>query len=819
MFTCILSILTITGSTCQAWEADDKMVASAIHAGRNALLEQIDFHDEIEYRQAGEPSKTVVIRGTVKRSRASYIEIDTVGGIGLRIPRRSIIRWTTPGHVKQEMHGHFFGGPSALAAFALVSADVKTTHPALALMIDAMTKDNVDRSGTYVRSLRASVWSALLDRPISRSNRLKYRKLLRDDMAFLNKAMRSGGGYSYTRAQGNDWDNSNTQFANLGLWAGSVGGIEVSNRTWLTIAEHWRKTQQPAGGWAYSFRGRFATGSMTVAGCNSLYIVLDRYYPRADAPYRYFEGIKPRKTIRKQMKAIYEAIEQGDKYLALHRPNISNYYGYELFGLERLGLASGRAVIGGRDWFRQYASQVARHNWGNQVIADAFALIFLVHGQAPILIQKLEHGEEIDDWNYYQRDIHSLTRYMTRTFERLYRWQRIPPTSDLRDFQDAPILYISGTGELDLPGETLERIRRYTERGGTVFLHADRANGKFTRSATAIFERLYRDLDYRFKPLDESHPVYTCHFDCRPKKPRRRHVPFRAIADGPRIHVLLCPVDIAGAWHQARTARYANLFEIMANLRVYVASPYGRLPKRLRADPLAGPDASSLGRLALKRLPHAGNWNAHPGAWQRYTEGLQHRTGIRLVARADAEPPTVDGLIDYDVVHLTTRKMRRLTDETLTAVRAYIQGGGLLLIDAADGRPAGIDAACELFDTIDVGVKSVLLADHPITTGAFAGGRPLTGLETTKAGSSLTRGGAPPPILTRTIDGRIAVLACPFDVIAAVDGHFVWNRSGYRPEATAKIVDNILAWRLAQLIEKEQAALEVRDNGTPRESH
>jgi hypothetical protein len=37
---------------------------------------------------------------------------------------------------------------------------------------------------------------------------------------------------------------------------------------------------------------------------------------------------------------------------------------------------------------------------------------------------------------------------------------------------------------------------------------------------------------------------------------------------------------------------------------------------------------------------------------------------------------------------------------------------------------------------------------------------------------------------------------CPFDVIAGLDGHFIWNRSGYLPESTERMVDNILLWRL-----------------------
>jgi hypothetical protein len=256
----------------------------------------------------------------------------------------------------------------------------------------------------------------------------------------------------------------------------------------------------------------------------------------------------------------------------------------------------------------------------------------------------------------------------------------------------------------------------------------------------------------------------------------------------------------------------------MANVRTYTAPPHGNLPTRLRADPLAGPAAEPRGRLSLCRFDVSAfrrfgvSQIAHPGAWQRFADGLSHRCGIELTVSTTPSPfqgegrgegPTTDDLTGFDVVHLTTRRARQLPAHAIAALRAYLKGGGLLLIDAADGQPAGIAAVSKRVDMIDVGARGVLTADHPIATGAVPGGRPLVNLETTKAGSSLTRGDAPPPILTRTIDGRVAVIACPFDLIAAVDGHFVWNRSGYRPTSTARLVDNILLWRLSQIAPEE----------------
>jgi hypothetical protein len=127
------------------------------------------------------------------------------------------------------------------------------------------------------------------------------------------------------------------------------------------MARHWLETQMSDGGWSYSGSGNhdLPTSSMTVAGCNSLYITLDRFYSRSDYPYTIFEGARPNKKAREAIARVYDAIRRGDSFLRSHPPDTGTFHGYELFGLERLGMASGCGRIGGEDWFEAHAGHVA----------------------------------------------------------------------------------------------------------------------------------------------------------------------------------------------------------------------------------------------------------------------------------------------------------------------------------------------------------------------------------------------------------------------------------------------------------------------------
>ncbi len=785
--------------------ADDaERVQRAIEAGTQALLDRIGDQDVLRYRKGKRNGETTTVRGRVIRDRGATLEFEPENGKRIYICKTLIEEWTRAGYVTPEMAGMHYGGRSALAALALIAAGVKPGHPMAARLLEAMEHDKADGAGTYVHSLRACVWSAILDRSSGSAGKARYRKLLRDEMQWLTGEMLESGAFGYGARAGRP-DNSNTQFANLGMWAGDIAEIELAGKYWLATEKHWLGSQHPGGGWGYQ-QGEIGwpSSSMTLAGCNSLYIVLDRYYAKADEGYRLFRGAPARPKLRQRMERVYRAIEDGDRFLASNPPDVSSFFGYELFGLERLGLASGQARIGGLDWFRHYAPSVAGHPWGSDPVADAFALIFLVHGQAPVLFQKIEHGKKPDDWNYYHRDLQGLTRYLSRTFERLYRWQRIPVDASLQSLEDAPFLYIGGAGRLALPAETMATIREYVDRGGTVFLHADRASESFVEGAAETFGAAFADRGLVFENLKPNHPLYHCHFGYG-SHAWEHEIPLRAIADGPRLLVVLSPVDLAGAWHQD-ARRFEDVFRIMANLRVYSAPPYQELPRVLRSSPVAQRMALPRGRLSILRFRHEGEWGARQGVWARNRGRIGRATGIDIVSNETGADPDEAALEDFHIVHLTTRGKLELDRKTVARLERYISGGGLVLIESADGQPDGNDAVVAAVERFTIGRADVLSPRHAICSGEAPGAAPLQPLEPTSSGASLRRPNSAPPIVTRVVDGRVGLLACPFDVCAGLDGDFVWRRIGYTPESTRALVGNILLWRWAEVSRRSARA-------------
>ncbi|HUN80410.1 MAG TPA: DUF4159 domain-containing protein [Phycisphaerae bacterium] len=785
-----LAFATLAGGSVHGQALNPSSVDTSIKAGIEALLAQINDKDVITYQRG---TQVTSITGRVSKTTPGEVVIKVDEGGTVTIARSAIQSWTHAGLLKREMSAPHHSGPSTLVALALVTAGVETTNPKLAALLSALEGEPGNAGGTYTYALRASLWAALLDRQLSVQTRARYRKLLKTDVDWLSRAERPGGWFTYTATDTfgmRTGDHSNTQFGDLGLWAGSVGKAEVANKHWLTMSHHWLETQRPSGGWSYSPSASDETGtpSMTVAGCNSLYIAIDRYYARP-GPYHLFEGALVSKDSRDRMEEIHAAITRGDHFLSLHPPDINNFQGYELFGLERLGLASGLAQVGGLDWFRHFADQVARHEWGQSAIADSFALIFLVHGQSPIWVQKLEHGKAVEDWNYYQRDLGALTRSINHTFERLCRWQRIPADASLKDLQDAPILYIAGSKPLELSKASMDLLKHYVDDGGTIFVHADLAKKKFVDSAARLFENLFAEYGWKFEALPAEHPLYHCHFGGATTK-WKRQIPLRAMSDGARLPVILCAVDLAGAWQQERGG-FEDLSNIMANVRVYCAPPYAELPRVTRENVTAFPPAAIAADLTIARMTWGGASGAHPLAWARHIGECWAGTRVRIMDAAAARSQWKSA----DIVHLAVSAPG--PDEALIKeLRAYAEKGGLVLLDAVDGQAADIAALREAFDHLDVGDIALVGPTDPLITGEGLGVDPLIRLEVTESGVSL---GKSPPLLARVKSGRPVVVACPFDLTAGMSGLYVWNRVGYRTASTQKLVRNILAWRVAVL--------------------
>lgn len=216
---------------------------------------------------------------------------------------------------------------------------------------------------------------------------------------------------------GNGFDNSNTQYAQFGLFAAGLCRQEIGRGVWIAAAEHWLSVQHPAQGSPRSVRlvsladmdaaatprttaGRSvrprgfgytvpgdgpAYGSMTCAGIAGMSLCRGALAAGGRSP---LDG------------KLDEAIREGFAWLSANRsvrwnpgppPLRNTYYFYWLYSLERACELSRTGRIDDWDWYAEGAEvllalqDVHGHFAQATLEQQCFAVLFLKKAQLPVL--------------------------------------------------------------------------------------------------------------------------------------------------------------------------------------------------------------------------------------------------------------------------------------------------------------------------------------------------------------------------------------------------------------------------------------------------
>src|SRR5262245_1906831 len=295
------------------------------------------------------------------------------------------------------------GGTTALATLALLNSGLKPGDA----NVDKALKylDNLEPDKTYVRALQTMVFAETRDKKYL-PKIAKNVDWFRDNAIGLKKGKLEGWSYPGNTIA----DNSNTQYALLGLYAAKTAGVKIEDDLWKAVQDYYTRTQLPdtrspkAGYWTYhNFGDKNASFTMTVGGACGLWIAgmgLDKSEQQLDEK----TGIAAKCGEYSENSALARGM-----YWIASNFNFSEgkSYFYNYYGIERLGRLSGQRFIGKMDWYREgcvrlVAMQEADGSFidrsgrgidsGHPVITTSFALLFLSKGRTPVLVSKFAWG-------------------------------------------------------------------------------------------------------------------------------------------------------------------------------------------------------------------------------------------------------------------------------------------------------------------------------------------------------------------------------------------------------------------------------------------
>ncbi|HXE52262.1 MAG TPA: DUF4159 domain-containing protein, partial [Tepidisphaeraceae bacterium] len=578
-------------------------------------------------------------------------------------------------------------------------------------------------------------------------------------------------------------DRSNSQYGVLGMWALSRAGGEVPNLYWELVDAAWKKAQHPDGSWDYQTGGPFQPGiSMTTAGVATLFITQD---------YTLNEnwGI-----CRGGVKNLY--IERGLQYMDNHINEALNGSLYVMYGVERIGTASGRKFFGSRDWYQIGADHLVKTqkpdgSWvaDHGAIPDtSFGLLFLSRGRASVIMNKLEYASDkaqrwmADIWDERPRDVANLAQWVGEQQEAYFNWQIVNLQVPADQLHDAPILYISGSQPLDFKPDEVSKLRDFVQQGGMIFANADCAKREFAAS----FEKLGKELfpKYAFHPVGADDLLWKEQFTRWRVKPK-----VTELTNGVRKLMVLVPdTDPSRAWQTRSDRTKESMYQLGANLFLYAVDKKNSLKKDQTY--IVRPDLAIKPKTTLKvaRLDIGENPDPEPGGWPRMAALMHNQFKIDL--KVDIIKP--DALAGYQVADLTGTTALQLSPDVRTSLKQFVEKGGTLVIDAAGGNPAFADTArAELANIFGPGaLKPVpddfMIYDQPdgkplkISWRSFA----LDHIADRKRGH----------IDGITFGKRIGVFFSREDLSAGLVGEPVDGIIGYTPETATDLMTGILRY-------------------------
>ncbi|MHC4606700.1 MAG: VWA domain-containing protein [Planctomycetota bacterium] len=201
--------------------------------------------------------------------------------------------------------------------------------------------------------------------------------------------------------EGDDGDNSVTQFAILGLHAAARCGHEIPAVTWERCLKTMKERhEKELGGWGYGIGE--TTGSMTCAGVCT--IALCRHYLGKGKPLE-------DEHLQKGLAWL------GKNFTVEKNPPEEDWHLYYMYSLERTGVFCATEFFGDHEWYAQGAkwfveNQAENGSWSgrreSEILGTGFALLFLTRATAPVGKDRKRGGKGVLDTQQLMDDTNFL---------------------------------------------------------------------------------------------------------------------------------------------------------------------------------------------------------------------------------------------------------------------------------------------------------------------------------------------------------------------------------------------------------------------------
>ena len=632
------------------------------------------------------------------------------------------------------------------------------------------------------------------------------------------KSAKLKDGWSYGERAFGSADNSNTQYALLGLHEAFVAGANVDRKILEEVRSYFIKTQVPKdGGWTYR-GGGLTTMTMTTAGLSNLLITgadleVGRQKLRDD-------GVAELCGIYEENKAVADALRWvGNNFpakLTVERARAAfqhPYYG--LYGIERVGRLTGNRFIGGHDWYRLgceffVETQKADGRWDGEgrqfdhwpVVATSFSLLFLSKGRTPVLMTKLAYNRG-DDWNNKRSDCKNLVAFVSKELFKgqPMAWQIFDSRTKPAEQEDqvkelaaellqSPVTYFNGHNRAPT-GKERDILKEYLNNGGFVFAEACCGRPEFDADFRTMCKEMFPDNPLVLLP--DSHAVWLASgkFAVPPGE-----FPLWGIQQGCKTILMYSPKPISGYWEGNATSigRAATAFQLGANIIAYATGLEAPKPRLTEVEIFKGDLKSAVRRgfLRVAQIKHEGDWQPAPLAMRNLMADVR-KSVLDVSLETIHLPLASDNIVDFRFLYMHGRSAFNFQKQQMNQLRFNLETGGVLLADACCGAKS-FDTSFRTFMDQLWEDKKLKLQPIPLTDELYShqlNGEALRELRCRREGAD----GKPEPGFKNVapllegikLNNRWVVIYSKYDLGCALEKHKSTDCLGYDYDSALKL--------------------------------
>lgn len=435
------------------------------------------------------------------------------------------------------------------------------------------------------------------------------------------------------------------------------------------------------------------------------------------------------------------------------------------------------------------------------------------------VIYKIEYGETLvykhpngvvqkfEQWKSYPSDASNL---VTLTNERLadgnnYQYATKPLASPGFDPVDIPILYMTGDYDFAFKPAEVDNLRKFLSGGGTIIFNAARGRDEYSRAVAREMRKIFPQKS--FMKLSMDHPIYNARYRIQNVMMLMQGVQtsrppeIYTIDIGTRAAAILVPGGLGAAlsnepYHpDGKHIVGESAKRLGVNLVAYMlgSTEYGRFLAQDFPTYTAKTRPGDVLRFAAVR--YSGSWDLNPALQNSLLSAIKENTTVEV----DFQPYNV-GLEDPQVGHFPLLFMTghydfQLNEAERTGLNRYLTRGGLLIASAGAGlKPFDTAFRRELKKTFPQGDLVKLTPSHQLFSGGW---NPVDKIAYTPPALRDNPTLDTPEFYGLFLDGRLAVLYSPFDIMSAVNRESNAYAKGVIDTDALKLAINAITYALS----------------------